>query len=83
MSVKVKATLKVLSYVEKGLTLVDSDGNNQQEIKRPVIMSASEDGITSDSEIAASLGLSTDQIADLVHQKNNARELVVLIELAE
>lgn len=83
MSVKVKVKLKVLAFMEAGFKLVDASGDNPQVIKKTLLMSASEDGITSDTEIVASIGLNTEQIADLVHQNNAGRKLVVLLELDE
>ena len=81
MSVKVKVRLSVLSYMEAGFKLVDHAGENPQVIKKTMLMSGNEDGITSDTLLQATLGLSTEQIADLVHQENNSRKLVLLMDL--
>ena len=83
MSVKVKAMLKVVAYMEAGFKLVDASGESPQVITQPMILSSSEKGISSENLISTSLDLSTEQIADLVHQKNNGRGLVVLMELSE
>ncbi len=83
MSIKVKAELKVLAYMEAGFKLVDQAGENAQVIKKPMLMSGAEDGISSDILLDANILLSKEQIAELVTQEHSSRKLVVLVELSE
>lgn len=83
MSIKVKASLKVLAYLGAGFKLVDHAGENPQVITKPMLMSEAEEGIASDVIIDATLQLSKEQIAELVIQGHNSRKLVVLVELSE
>jgi len=83
MSIKVKAELKVLSYMEAGFKLVDQSGEHAQVINKPALLSAVEDGIDSNTFLDATILLSKEQIAELVIQEHNSRKLVVLVELSE
>ncbi len=83
MSIKVKAELKVLAYMEAGFKLVDQAGENAQVIKKPILLSGVEDGIDSNTFLDATIQLSKEQIAELVTQEHSSRKLVVLVELSE
>jgi len=81
MSIKVKAELKILAYMEAGFKLVDHVGENPQVITKPLLMSEAEEGIASGVILKSIISLSKEQIAELVVQGNNSRKLVVLLEL--
>ena len=83
MSIKVKAELKVIAYMESGFKLVDQSGENPQVINKPQLMSGAEEGIASDVILDATIQLSKEQIAELVTQEHSSRKLVVLVELTE
>lgn len=77
---KGKATLALLGFIEGTDTLCDMKGENQQKINVPLVLTGGE-GLSTEAALKIGIDLTPDQVADLVHLRNNNRYAVMILDL--